>query len=92
MDARISDVQLEVCARAHTHGGGGGKGGAGLCRMCVSIDGLHTKGTPACTHRELIREWLWEPKGSSLEHIKMLWGGVDAATLWPPYAPARRYS
>jgi len=21
------------------------------------------------THRELIREWLWEPKGSSLEYI-----------------------
>jgi len=28
--------------------------------------GLNTKGTRAHTHRELIREWLWEPKGSSL--------------------------
>jgi len=29
----------------------------------------NTKGTRAHTHRELIREWLWEPKGSSLESI-----------------------
>jgi len=29
----------------------------------------NTKGTRAHTHRELIREWLWEPKGSSLEYI-----------------------
>ena len=28
----------------------------------------NTKGTRAHTHRELIREWLWEPKGSSLEY------------------------
>jgi len=28
----------------------------------------NTKGTRAHTHRELIRKWLWEPKGSSLEH------------------------
>jgi len=32
-------------------------------------DGLYTKGARAHTHRELIREWLWEPKGSSLEYI-----------------------
>jgi len=32
-------------------------------------DCLHTKGTRAHMHRELIREWLWEPKGSSLEYI-----------------------
>ena len=25
----------------------------------------NTKGTRAHTHRELIRTWLWEPKGSS---------------------------
>jgi len=25
--------------------------------------------TSTHTHRELIREWLWEPKGSSLEYI-----------------------
>jgi len=31
--------------------------------------GYNTKGTPAHTHRELIREWLWEPKGISLEYI-----------------------
>jgi len=30
-------------------------------------DGLYTKGTRAHTHRELIRAWLWEPKGSFLE-------------------------
>jgi len=29
----------------------------------------NTKGTRAHTHRELIRTWLWEPKGSSLEYI-----------------------
>jgi len=29
----------------------------------------NTKGTRAHTHRELIRKWLWEPKGSSLESI-----------------------
>jgi len=29
----------------------------------------NTKGTRAHTHRELIREWLWEPKGSSLEYF-----------------------
>jgi len=33
------------------------------------IDGSYTKGTQARTQRELIREWLWEPKGSSLEYI-----------------------
>jgi len=32
-------------------------------------DGLYTKGTRAHTHSELIREWLWEPKGSSLAYI-----------------------
>jgi len=40
-----------------------------------------TKGTRAHTHRELIRKWLWEPKGSSLVYIQMLGGRVDAATL-----------
>jgi len=29
----------------------------------------NTKGTRAHTHRELIRKWLWEPKGSSLEYL-----------------------
>jgi len=32
-------------------------------------------------HREIIREWLWEPKGSSLGYISVLGGGGDAATL-----------
>jgi len=27
--------------------------------------------------RELIREWLWEPKGSSFEYIWVLWGEVE---------------
>ena len=30
----------------------------------------NTKGTRAHTHRELIREWLWEPKGSSLDFTR----------------------
>jgi len=29
----------------------------------------NAKGTRAHTHRELIPEWLWEPKGNSLEYI-----------------------
>ena len=29
----------------------------------------NTKGTRAHMHKELIREWFWEPKGSSLEYI-----------------------
>jgi len=33
------------------------------------IDRSYTKGARAHTHRELIREWLWEPKGSSLVNI-----------------------
>jgi len=32
-------------------------------------DVFYTKGTRAHTHRELIREWLWARKGSSLEYI-----------------------
>ena len=35
----------------------------------VFTDGLYTQGTRARTHRELIREWLWEPNVSSLEYI-----------------------
>ena len=33
------------------------------------IDGPYTKGTRAHAHRELIREWLWEPTGRSLKYI-----------------------
>jgi len=44
-------------------------------------DGSYTKRTRAYTHRELIREWLWEPKWSSLEYILVLGGEVDAETL-----------
>jgi len=36
---------------------------------CNSQTVYNTKGTRAHTHRELIRKWLWEPKGSSLEYI-----------------------
>jgi len=36
---------------------------------CIRTNGLYTKGTRAHTHRELIREWLSEPKGNSLEYI-----------------------
>ena len=43
----------------------------------------NTKGTRAHTHRELIQEWLWELKGTSLGYIEELGRGVDAATLWP---------
>jgi len=50
-------------------------------------DGLYTKGTRAHTHRKLIRKWLWEPKGSNTSRCL---GCGGAATLWPPYAPARR--
>jgi len=32
-------------------------------------EGAYTKSKRAHTHRELIRELLWEPKGSSLEYI-----------------------
>ena len=34
----------------------------------------NTKGTRAHTHRELIRKWLWEPEGSSLENISRCLG------------------
>jgi len=40
-----------------------------VSQVHICTDGLYTKGTRARTHRELIREWLWEPKGSSLEYI-----------------------
>ena len=39
----------------------------------------NTKGTRAHTHRELIRKWLWEPKGSSLEYTQYI--PVDAREL-----------
>ena len=51
-------------------------------------DGLYTKRTRAHAPRELIREWLWEPKGSSFESIRCSVRGVDAATVWLRYAPA----
>jgi len=40
-----------------------------ISRIIQFTDGSYTKGTRAHTHREVIREWLWEPKGSSLEYI-----------------------
>jgi len=36
------------------------------------IDGSYTKGTRAHTHRELIREWLWKPKGSSSHYLNVI--------------------
>ena len=53
-------------------------------------DGVYTKGTRAHTHREPIREWLWEPKGAPWNISRCLGGGVDAATLVAALAPARR--
>jgi len=41
----------------------------GLALTLTSQTVYNTKGTRAHTHRELIREWLWEPKESSLEYI-----------------------
>jgi len=38
-----------------------------LCSYSQTV--YNTKGTRAHTHRELIRTWLWEPTGSSLEYI-----------------------
>jgi len=35
----------------------------------VFTNDQYTKSTRAHTHKELIREWLWEPKGSSLERL-----------------------
>ena len=37
--------------------------------ILYSTDSSYTKGTRAHTHRELIREWLRESKGSSLDYI-----------------------
>jgi len=43
--------------------------------MCTSSSSFFsqtvysTKGTRAHTQKELIRKWLWESKGSSLEYI-----------------------
>jgi len=55
--------------------------GAGGCIFHLSVirkscytDGLYTKGARAHTHRELIREWLWQPKGSSLKISRCLGG------------------
>jgi len=48
---------------------GGGVDAVTLWPYSSYTDGLYTKGTRAHTHRELICEWPWEPKGSSLEYI-----------------------
>jgi len=42
----------------------------------IFTDGSYTKGTRAHTHRELIREWIWEPKGSSLENILYMYVSI----------------
>jgi len=59
-----------------------------VCQQLFT-DGSYTKGARAHTHRELIREWLWETKGSSLGYIKVLEGGVDAATLVVALSPGQ---
>jgi len=43
------------------------RGSGSLCSHSQTVH--NTKGTRAHTHRELIRTWRWEPKGSSLEYI-----------------------
>jgi len=55
----------------------------GECRNVLIIslqftDDLYTKGTRAHMPRELIREWLWEPKGSSFEYIWVLRGELNS--------------
>jgi len=50
------------------------KGASTLKLMSVHRRFIY-KGVRAPTHRELIREWRWEPKGSSLEYILVLGGG-----------------
>jgi len=44
-----------------------------VCDLLNVLQTVYTKGTRAHTHRELIREWLWEPKGNSLvyEHTRI---------------------
>jgi len=42
--------------------------------LSIFIDGSYTKGKRAHTHRELIRELLWEPTGSSLNISRCLGG------------------
>jgi len=42
----------------------------------------------AYEHREVIRKCLSEPRGAPLDASGCLGGGIDAATLWPSYAPA----
>jgi len=57
-DARCGgESSREKCTHAHL---GMGQG---------FTDSLNAKETRAHTHRELIREWLWGAKGSSLEYI-----------------------
>ena len=71
---------LETCIVIHGHAprnthGNGGERETGTAQPkpllpgTISTNGVYTKGTRAHTHRELIREWLWEPKGSSLNYI-----------------------
>ena len=36
-------------------------GSAEAVRDLTFTDGVYAKGTRACAHRELLREWLWEP-------------------------------
>jgi len=49
----------------------------------------NTKGTRAHTHRELIRKWLWEPKGS-YSHLCFLFTGEQHRRHGPGGARVRR--
>jgi len=58
---RSRAIPLKLCGKY--------RWGGGNMLIGSSTDGLYTKGTFANTHRELIREWLWEPNGGSLNYI-----------------------
>jgi len=67
-----------------------------MCDQPVYTDGLYAKGTRAHTHRERIREWLWELRGTPLNISRCLGGSrrrelmaalragpPPRASLWP---------
>jgi len=56
LSMRLSVLSLYIYSHPHT-------------TYLYSQTVYNTKGSRAHTHKELIREWLWEPKGSSLEYI-----------------------
>jgi len=44
-------------------------------------DGSYAKKTRAHTHKELIREWIWEPTGSSLNYIYVSTCALEAFVM-----------